>query len=703
MSRRFLRRLFVGLSLSLSLGLLLNLAFLGGLFTRFQQQSTDFLFKARGDLTASRTVIVGVDDRSLQELRDYGRFFTWPRTLHAQVIEQLTQARARTIALDILFDAPALGDDELVQAMAAHGNVVQPVAGDPATAMPPGPGPQSYGSVIRPTAELASVSPLLGHANQAPDSDGTVRRAPMFIRVNDVDADVPALPLAAVTRFLRRPQVADGPIQDGTFPFAGRQVPVDDDTNIIINFRGAPSDSTRKSAFTVVPFVDVLNGTYPPGIFDGKLVFIGVTALAFADDYWTPPSIRERMDGVEIHANAAETLVQADFLTPAPQSVTTASIFLAALIAGLALVILPPLAAFGVNALALVVYVGLAFLLFDAVKLNYQLGPIPIPSVLLNLFYPPFALLLSSGGVMLYRTVFEQRQQRALRGALSQYLSPDVMQEVAANPESVRLGGEKREMTVMFSDLRGFTSYSETIDPQELVHTLNSYLTEMTDVIFHHRGTVDKYMGDAIMAFWGAPRPQADHARRACDTAVDMMRELEILNNRWHMEGKQKLSIGIGLNTGAMTVGNMGSQRRLDYTVMGDSVNLASRLEGLNKEYGTNIIVSDSTLSEVGDGYVTRYLDLVIVKGRSTPVAVYELVGRKGEVSGERLQALSIYEEGGRLYSSRDWLGAAARFQEVLRLDPEDAPASLYLERCEALMADPPPEEWDGVYVMTHK
>jgi adenylate cyclase len=672
-----------------------------GLFTRFQQQSTDFLFKARGELPANRTVLVAVDDRTLQELSEHGRFFTWPRSLHAQVIEQLTVARARTIVLDILFDVPASGDAELIQAITAHGNVVQPVAGDPGTVLPPGPGPQAFRSLIRPTAEIAAGSPALGHANQSPDADGTVRRAPMFVRLND--EDVPALPLTAVARFLRRPQVTDGPIQDGAFPFAGRQVPVDDDTNIVINFRGGPSDATRESAFTVVSYVDVLRGTYPAGVFEGKLVFIGVTALAFADDYWTPPSVRERMDGVEIHANAAETLLQADFLTPAPQAVTTTSIFLAALIAGLALVILPPLAAFGVNTLALCVYVGLAFLFFDASKLNYQLGPVPIPSMLLNLFYPPVALLLSSAGVMLYRTIFEQRQQRALRGALSQYLSPDVMQEVAANPESVRLGGEKREMTVLFSDLRGFTSYSETIDPQELVHILNQYLTEMTDVIFHHRGTVDKYMGDAIMAFWGAPRPQTDHARRACDTAIDMMRELEILNHRWHTEGKEKLSIGIGINTGPMTVGNMGSQKRLDYTVMGDSVNLGSRLEGLNKEYGTSIIVSDTTLAEVGDGYVTRYLDLVIVKGRSTPVAVYQLMGRQGEVSDEQLQALAVYEEGSRLYASRDWLGAAAKFQEVLRLDPDDAPAALYLERCEALMSDPPPEEWDGVYVMTHK
>jgi CHASE2 domain-containing sensor protein len=293
MSQRFLRRLLVGLSLSFALGLLLNVAFVNGLFTRFQQQSTDFLFKARGDLPANRTVLVAVDDRTLQELSEHGRFFTWPRSLHAQVVEQLTQARARTIAMDILFDVPAPGDAELIQAITAHGNVVQPVAGDPGSVLPPGPGPQAFRSLIGPTAEIAAASAALGHANQSPDADGTVRRAPMFLRVND--QDVPALPLAAVARFLRRPQVTDGPIQDGAFPFAGRQVPVDDDTNLIINFRGGPSEATRESAFTTVSYVDVLRGNYPAGIFEGKLAFVGVTALAFADDYWTPPSIRERI------------------------------------------------------------------------------------------------------------------------------------------------------------------------------------------------------------------------------------------------------------------------------------------------------------------------------------------------------------------------------------------------------------------------
>lgn len=701
MNRRLQRRLLAGLFISLLCATVLNLAFHAGLFTRFQQQSTDFLFKARGQQQSTRTVIVAVDDRTLRELADYGRFFTWPRNLHAEVVRQVTAARARTIVFDVLFDAPAPGDADLIEAIAAHGNVVQPVAGDPTSALAPAPGPQAYGRAIQPLPEIAAASPILAHANQAPDGDGTVRRAPLFIRVDD--QDIPSLALAGAARFLRRPQVTDGPIQDGHIPLAGRQIPVDDDTNMLVNYLGGPSDPSRPSAITEVSYVDVLRGEVPPSVFEGKIVMIGVTALAFADDYWTPPSIKERMDGVEIHANAIETILRGDFLTDAPDILTTASIYLAALLAGMALVVLPLFAALTVTLLGLAAYLGLAFTFFDATQFQNQIGPVTVPSYLLNLFYPPISLAFSFGGVMIYRIVFEQRQQRALRGALSQYLSPDVMEEVAADPEAVKLGGEKREMTVFFSDLRGFTSYSETIDPEELVLVLNQYLTEMTDVIFHHQGTVDKYMGDAIMAFWGAPRPQPDHARRACSTALDMMRDLGILNQHWQAEGRQKLDIGVGINTGPMTVGNMGSQRRLDYTVMGDAVNLASRLEGLNKEYGTNIIVSDSTLSGVGDEFVTRFLDLVIVKGRSTPVGVYELVGRTGELSEEKLQSLVAYDEASRRYRARDWLGAAAKYQEVLRLNHTDPPAALYLERCQALLSDPPPSDWDGVYVMTHK
>jgi adenylate cyclase len=291
---------------------------------------------------------------------------------------------------------------------------------------------------------------------------------------------------------------------------------------------------------------------------------------------------------------------------------------------------------------------------------------------------------------------------------MSQYLSPDVMEEIARDPSAIKLGGEKREMTVLFSDLRGFTSLSETLEPEQLVQILNTYLTRMSDVVFKHQGTIDKYMGDAIMAFWGAPRPQPDHARRACLVAIEMVRELEQLNAEFAAEGIPKLMMGIGLNTGQMAVGNMGSQRRFDYTIMGDAVNLGSRLEGLNKEYGTSIILSEATLQQAGPDVRARFLDLVAVKGKKEPTAVYELLATdglstNGALTNSRADFLAAYERGIDLYRTRDYISALTQFETALRLDGDDGPTAVYLERSRELAANPPAPDWDGVYVMTRK
>jgi adenylate cyclase len=226
----------------------------------------------------------------------------------------------------------------------------------------------------------------------------------------------------------------------------------------------------------------------------------------------------------------------------------------------------------------------------------------------------------------------------------------------------------------------------------------------MTDVVYRYDGVLDKYMGDAIMAFWNGPVGQPDHARRACLTALDMLETLHTLHDHWRERGIPRLDIGIGLNSGSMSVGNMGSDTRFDYTVMGDAVNLGSRLEGTNKEYHTNIVISQSTLDEVKDeGFVVRLLDLVAVKGKAQPVAVYELIGRPGQFGHFTPELLAVYERGIQLYRAQEFAEAAAAFSEVVATIPHDGPSTMYLERCQDLVAAPPPHDWDGVYVMTHK
>jgi len=262
---------------------------------------------------------------------------------------------------------------------------------------------------------------------------------------------------------------------------------------------------------------------------------------------------------------------------------------------------------------------------------------------------------------------------------------------------------------VMFSDIRGFTSISEKLDAQELALFLNQYLSDMTRIVFDYHGTLDKYIGDAVMAFWGAPFEEAGHAARACNAALEMMKRVRELQKQWEAQGKPSLEIGIGLNTGVASVGNMGSALRYGYTALGDAVNLSSRLEGLNKDYGTHIIVNETTYQAAKDGgFVFRELDLMRVKGKLQPVTIYQLMGRQADFTADgsatvMRSQVEMFAGARELYRHRQWKAARDAFQEFLEKWPEDGPSRVYLERCEEYIADEPPASWDGVFIMTHK
>jgi adenylate cyclase len=270
------------------------------------------------------------------------------------------------------------------------------------------------------------------------------------------------------------------------------------------------------------------------------------------------------------------------------------------------------------------------------------------------------------------------------------------------DPTKLKLGGDKKDLTVLFSDIRGFTSISEKLPPEELVRLLNEYLTAMTNVVFKYEGLLDKYMGDAIMAVFGAPLDQPDHPQRACWTALNMMSELHRLQNKWQEEGRPALNIGIGINTGDMVVGNMGSEMRFDYTVMGDMVNLGSRLEGINKEYGSNIIISEFTYKAVKEIMCCRELDSVRVKGKKLPVKIYELLGKKKD-ENKWNDFIAGFEKGLALYRAAKWDEAISSFQKVLAIRAEDEASRIYIERCKNLKEEPPAQPWDGVFTMKTK
>ena len=321
----------------------------------------------------------------------------------------------------------------------------------------------------------------------------------------------------------------------------------------------------------------------------------------------------------------------------------------------------------------------------------------------MNTVYPILTQVFVYSGITLYKYAFEEGEKRFIKTAFSQFLSPVVVDRLVRDPSLLKLGGEERVLTAFFSDVAGFSSISEKLTPNELVELLNDYLTEMTDIILKYDGTVDKFEGDAIIAFFGAPVPYEDHALRACLTAIEMQQRLEEMRAVWKDEGKHELYMRIGINTGQMVIGNMGSKTRMDYTMMGDSVNLASRLEGVNKLYKTETMISQFTYETVKENIETRELDRIRVVGKTEPIKIYEVLGRKGELNPEINALLPLFNQGLRHYGKREWEEALACFEKVLKIDERDGPAATYRLRCIDYQFEPPQDNWDGVYEMLSK
>ena len=435
---------------------------------------------------------------------------------------------------------------------------------------------------------------------------------------------------------------------------------------------------------------DIIKGKIPVDKLRNKIVLVGVTATAVYDLRVTPFS--PVYPGVEIHANVIDNILHQNFLI---FSSMIRFIDIIAIIAfGLAMgLIIPRLrAVWGAFVALFIICVFIAVNLCAFFQFN----------ICLNLVYPVLTMMVIYMGITIYRYIKEEREKKKIRGAFQYYLTASVINEMLKDPTKLKLGGDKKDLSVLFSDIRGFTTISEKLTPEELVRLLNEYLTVMTNIVFKYDGLLDKYMGDAIMAVFGAPLYQPDHAKRACLTALEMMSELQKLQKKWQAEERPVLNIGIGINTGDMVVGNMGSEMRFDYTVMGDMVNLGSRLEGINKEYGSNIIISEFTYAVVQDSMSCRDLDLVRVKGKNKPVKIFELLGEKKDKDNWK-DIIDSFEKGLMLYREAKWDEAIASFKQVLAIRADDFASSMYIERCKTLKEHPPAKPWDGIFIMTKK
>ncbi len=680
-------------------------------------RAIDFRLQFRGLIPiGDEVVIASIDEKSVTDL---GRW-PWPRSLLATLISQLTQMGAETIGLDIVFAEPQPeDDDELAQAIRRSGKVVlgyfleEERRGWQASTPSPAPtekqdesnlllaseynvvqfdtaealGKQHLPEASRIVGNIALISAAATHAGfftVSPDPDGIYRRIPLAIQHEE--RILTPLSLEALRVYLHDPQlsIAFDKGGDARVSFAQNDLSVTEDGKLWINYAGPARTFPHYSAS------DLIAGQIAAEKVKGKIVLIGATAVGIYDLRATPFDVA--FPGVETHANTINNILHQNFLIrpwwliPADMGVLLLlGLLLGAILAGLK------------GVWGILLSIGVLSAYFWESQLFFVQSNVP-----LSVVYPVLLGFITYPSVTLFHYMTEEREKRRVRDAFSLYLHPEVARMVSDNPALLHLGGEKRELTVMFTDIRGFTSISETFDPEALVEFLNEYLGAMTDIVFQHDGLLDKYIGDAIMALWGAPFPKPDHAAQACRTALGMIESLRELQQDWLRRGLPPLEIGVGINTGPMVVGNMGSSQRFNYTAMGDHVNLGSRLEGLNKFYSTRILLSEFTRAEIGDEFLLREIDAVRVKGKQQPVTIFELLAYANG-DGKAYQFQAEFAEALQAYKTRQWEVALQRFSEFLSAHPDDGPAKIYQERCWLLLEDPPPADWDGVFVMESK
>ena len=534
---------------------------------------------------------------------------------------------------------------------------------------------------------LSQAADSSGYFNMVPDKDGVVRWMPLVFKCGrDIYAP---LSIQSVWHYLDQPQLIVEVAKDYGLQgirMGERLIPTAEDGKMLINYLGP------KKTFPHYSLCDILQGNIPQGTFKDKIVMVGATAIAIYDIRNTPLSSSGEYPGLEIHATVINNIITNNFLKKPKW--TTIFDALAIIIIGL----FTGMVVRRVGALKGILFSSALFILY--ILITYWL--FMYWGIWVTIIYPLIALVLVYISLTVYRYLSEERERKKIKGAFTHYLSSSVVNELLKHPEKLKLGGDRKDLSVLFSDIRGFTTIAEVLTPEEVVHLLNEYLTVMTDIVIKNNGLLDKYMGDAIMALYGAPLDLPDHPSRACHSALEMMTELEKLNQKWVAEGKHPIDIGIGINTGPMIVGNMGSVERFDFTAMGDSVNLGSRLEGVNKSYKTNIIISEFTFERVKNDFTCMELDSVRVKGKKRPVKIYSLVGYKN-LPGIQEEVINQFNQGIASYRKKKWDTAIHIFENITAMDPDLYAAHVYIERCFDLKKNPPSADWDGVYTMTTK
>jgi len=708
-------------------------------------KSYDLKVRSRGVRDVSgQVVIVVIDEKSLKE---EGRW-PWPRVRLAKLVSRLTEAGVGVIGVDILFpekdpyvpftevkqalrkqDVGGMQKDELIEWLEkvsdSDQRFAEAILSSERTVL---------GFSVFPTEETAkeqfvekmsqahlelldfsqfsvvqrfdspdnpvplrpvyavgmSLPKLMDAANSAgfvsfiPESDGVIRWVPMVMQSGEYL--FPSLSLQALHEAVRLPiGVVVAPFGVDGVRLGEAVIPTSETGDFLVNYYGPAHTFSHFSA------TDVLSGKIEKEELENKLVLLGATAAGTYDLHVSPYG--SLYPGVEVHANVMENILQQDYLIR-PEWLRILDV----------IVILGSGLFLGVLSRFFKAY-GMAFFLAGSI-LSYLLADYFLFTILglwVHTVYPVFTQIFVYSGITLYKYAFEEGEKRFIKTAFGQFLSPVVVDQLVENPSLLKLGGESKELTAFFSDLAGFSTISEKLSPEELVELLNNYLTEMTDIILKYDGTVDKFEGDAIIAFFGAPVPYEDHALRACRVAIEMQQRLKEMRAEWKAQGKHELFMRIGVSTGKMVIGNMGSKTRMDYTMMGDSVNLASRLEGVNKQYNTEIMISEFTYEKVKEDMEVRELDRIRVMGKTEPIKIYEVLGGKGEMNPKIGAILPLFKKGIQYYANRKWEEALACFEKILQINEHDGPSLTYRKRCMDYQFQPPQDNWDGVYEMLSK
>lgn len=737
-----------------------------GFLATLERTIFDFRIVQRGPRAASGTVgILAVDEKSIAK---FGRW-PFPRSSYVEAFKNLKAAGVQWIGLDVLFSEPenillsdalepmegilsrslspenvlnpqqfvtgvlellnkSPGDAALGAAIQDFDNIIQAWAMVPpqmatdieqdwdsaraalnrSLLMNDSGGHQLASQNLFPivnTETIRGQAPLMGFiTNQAVDADGIYRRTQLAEEVESVDENkqihknyLPSLSLALAAKFTNRkvtivPESFRHEITLSAENKAPIKIPtIDENFTVLLNHYGEHFDEQGETTPTQISLADAAENNLPEKI--PPVLILGSTTLGIDDK--RPSPINPLANGVEHHVAATENIINQDFLYRQNSSFVTEAFLL--IISGLLLCVLLRRS----NALFSLIFLIFTHVLIEILYSSYLL---PRGQILhLGIFHIQNALIFIT--MILFKYFVEEHEKRRVKSAFQHYLNPEVINQLMSDPDKLKLGGDKQDLTVFFSDVRGFTSMSEILDPVILTKLLNEYFTPMTQIVLESRGLLDKYIGDAMMAVWGAPIYIPDHADRALDSALKMLEKLDELREYWKKNKLPPLDIGCGINTGPMVVGNMGSTLRFDYTVLGDSVNLGARLEGITKEYGVRIICSQFTKDSLKkpDNFLLRELDQIKVKGKNEPVRIFEVMQLQSHASTKQRSIKELFEAGLAYYRNKDFTRSMEAMLKVLQLSPQDGPAGVFLERCEHFVNNPPAQEWDGVWTMRTK